>query len=205
MFLSLCETVPNGSMHGPVVVTSPTWAAGPAGSSSGWHAESLPQASSIDQQHCNSRGKDRRRSPTRSMEPGRRRGSAWSGWHVATAPVACAPKRRADRSAAGRREALARRSGSTGTLPRARALLALLRLLCAPRAPIPSASHSIMRRRRPRPAPWPAGRACRAMWFLAVFTHRTPTPALRPREEKVTRLPWRMHAPRSHIFLAPRH
>jgi len=53
------------------------------------------------------------------------------GRHVATAPLACAPKRRADRSAAGRREALARRSGSTGTLPRARALLPLLRLLCA--------------------------------------------------------------------------
>jgi len=80
-------------MHGPVVVTSPTWAAGPAGSSSGWHAESLPQASSIDQQHCSSRGKDRRRSPTRSMEPGRRRGSAWSGAACGDRPSGLRPEK----------------------------------------------------------------------------------------------------------------
>ena len=106
------------------------------------------------------------------------------GRHVATAPLACAPKRRADRSAAGRREALARRSGSTGTLPRARALLPLLRLLCAAPSSDPvGVAFNHASSSRPRPAPWPAGRACRAMWFLAVFTHRTPTPALRPREE----------------------
>ena len=141
MFLSLCETVPNGSMHGPVVVTSPTWAAGPAGSSSGWHAESLPQASSIDQQHCNSRGKDRRRSPAvAAAAPGQ--GGMWRP------PLWPAPRKGEliDLRPAGEKRSPGAAAAPAHCLGRAPCCRCCG--CCAPpRPPIPSASHSIMRRR----------------------------------------------------------
>jgi len=169
----VCETVPNGSMR-PCRFQLRL-------------ARRIAAASEQQQ----GKGSETEPDPVDTMEqrPARRqrlvRGGMWRP------PVmACAPKRRADRSAAGRREALARRSGSTGTLPRARALLPLLRLLCAARPPIPSASHSIMRRRlgpglrHGRPA-GPVG-PCGSLPFSPTVC--TTTPALRLREKKATRL-----------------
>jgi len=193
----VCETVPNGSMR-PCRFQLRL-------------ARRIAAASEQQQ----GKGSETEPDPVDTMEqrPARRqrlvRGGMWRP------PVmACAPKRRADRSAAGRREALARRSGSTGTLPRARALLPLLRLLCAAPSSDPvgvAFNHASWS--RPRPAPWPDGRPagpagpCGSLPFSPTVC--TTTPALRLREKKATRLakypPCSMHAPRSHIFLAPRH
>ena len=193
----MCETVPNGSMR-PCRFQLRL-------------ARRIAAASEQQQ----GKGSETEPDPVDTMEqrPARRqrlvRGGMWRP------PVmACAPKRRADRSAAGRREALARRSGSTGTLPRARALLPLLRLLCAAPSSDPvGVAFNHASSSRPRPAPWPDGRPagpagpCGSLPFSPTVC--TTTPALRLREKKATRLakypPCSMHAPRSHIFLAPRH
>jgi hypothetical protein len=119
------------------------------------------------------------------MEPvASERGPAWRQRLVRGGmwppPAACAPKRRADRSAARRPAGEKRSPGAAAAPAHCLGRAPLLRCCgCCARPVLPS--HSIMRRRLPRPAPWPA---CRAMWILAVFTHRTPTPALRLREKK---------------------
>ena len=193
----MCETVPNGSMR-PCRFQLRL-------------ARRIAAASEQQQ----GKGSETEPDPVDTMEqrpPGRQRLVRGGMWRPPV--MACAPKRRADRSAAGRREALARRSGSTGTLPPARALLPLLRLLCAAPSSDPvGVAFNHASSSRLRPAPWPDGRPagpagpCGSLPFSPTVC--TTTPALRLREKKATRLakypPCSMHAPRSHIFLAPRH